>query len=165
MSNTLSTPTTAFDPTKPHCSAEARFVSEDGKDGGGHMQCLQELNADGSCPNALVHHEAWIASGLGQDEWAATVIAARSPLPPSDVSILQSSNMTANVQTRTGSRYTVVTRPEVGVVLIHDTKGWAVRAGKGSRVAIIQGRMYVIGANGRVVAQTTSLTGVYIMSN
>lgn len=82
-----------------------------------------------------------------------------------DLQILESTNMTANVQTRTGSRYTVVTRPNVGVVVIHDDKGWAVRAGRGSMLMVIDGRMFVVCPNGAVAVQTTTLTGVYIMSN
>lgn len=150
--------------TKPRCTAEARFVSENGKDGGGHTTCLTELDANGTCPKADVHHSAWIASGLGQDEWAATVIAARATpaVDTTDVLILESSNVTANVQTRTGSRYTVVTRPAVGVVLIHDDDGWATQ---GAKLVVREGRIYLLNEEGQILANTTSLTGIYIMSN
>jgi hypothetical protein len=73
--------------------------------------------------------------------------------------------MTATVRTASGSNYTVVTRPNVGVVIIHDDKGWAIRAGEGSRVSVIQGRMYVSDAMCQVVASTTQITSIYIMSN
>ena len=82
-----------------------------------------------------------------------------------NISILQSTHMTATVQTTSGSHYTVVTRPSVGVVLIHDDKGWVIRAGKGSRVSVVQGRLFVMGADGKVFARTTAITSIYIMSN
>ena len=171
MSNTTTqTVVDPFDPTKPHCMEDARYVSPEGTDGGGHVTCLTELNADGSCPKADVHHKAmhvWLRAnpGKGFDDWAATVVAARSTAPAvdtSDVLILESSNVTANVQTRTGSRYTVVTRPAVGTVLIHDGKGWAI---KGAKLVVREGRMYLLNDEGQILACTTSITGIYIMSN
>ena len=80
-----------------------------------------------------------------------------------DISILQSTHMTATVRTASGSNYTVITRPSVGVVLIHDDKGWAVK-GVGT-VEVHNGRMYVFDAKRNVVAATTLITSIYIMSN
>lgn len=57
------------------CSEERRFISPEGKDGGGHMMCLTPLLPDGSCWRADEHHHAFINSGLGHDEWAASVVA------------------------------------------------------------------------------------------
>lgn len=84
-------------------------------------------------------------------------------LNETNISILQSHHMTATVRTSSGSNYTVVTRPNVGVVLIHDDKGWAVK-GTGT-VEVQGGRMYVFNAKRKVVATTTRIVSIYIMSN
>jgi hypothetical protein len=89
-------------------------------------------------------------------------MTATATVRPTDVTILQSSHMTATVDTASGSHYTVVTRPDVGVVLIHDTKGWVA---KGTGLRIIRGRLFLFDKNNQVVAATTVLTNVYIMSN
>lgn len=46
----------------PHCRKERRIVAADGTDGGGHYQCLTELNPDGSCPRESEHHDVYIRS-------------------------------------------------------------------------------------------------------
>ena len=79
-----------------------------------------------------------------------------------DISILCSNHMSATVDTASGSRYTVIARPNVGVVLIHDDKGWARKA---ARIQVIRGRMFLFDANGQVVASTTVVTNIFIISN
>jgi len=80
---------------------------------------------------------------------------------PSDIAILEASYMSATVSTRSGSHYTVITRPSVGVVLINETRGLVAR---GTTLRIIDGRMYLL-TNGQVIASTTRLTQVYILEN
>jgi len=46
----------------PHCLKERRIVAADGNDGGGHYQCLTELEADGSCPREREHHDVYLRS-------------------------------------------------------------------------------------------------------
>lgn len=74
---------TIWNPNAPHCMEDRRYVSPDGKDGGGHSSCMTELSADGTCPNADEHHRAWINfwaldRARSSDDWAASVIAART---------------------------------------------------------------------------------------
>jgi hypothetical protein len=52
----------AWNPNVPHCSKEARIRDDAGNDGGGHLQCLTELRADGSCPNEEAHHDLYLRS-------------------------------------------------------------------------------------------------------
>jgi hypothetical protein len=49
-----------WNPNVSHCTEEARILGPDGRDGGGHMQCLEELLADGSCPNEENHQAVWV---------------------------------------------------------------------------------------------------------
>jgi len=91
-------------------------------------------------------------------------VSTASPLVSKNkLAILQARHVTAAVTTSSGSRYTVVTRPNVGVVLIHDTKGWAIK-GPGT-IKVTDGRMFVFDKDGKVVAQTTAITSIYVMSN
>lgn len=79
-------------------------------------------------------------------------------------SILQSSHMTAAIGTESGSRYTVVTRPKVGVVLIKDNAGLVSR---GSHLKIKDGCLFLFKNKDdrQPTAWTTRITSVYIMSN
>lgn len=173
MSRTTTSPVpTTFNPSVPHCMENAdNHFDPNRKDGpitgGGYMTCLAELRPDGSCPNANQHYTEVIKWRAAQTTCSpghhlGTCTCGAAGPSKSDLRILESSNMTANVQTRTGSRYTVVARPNVGVVLIHDDKGWAA---KGAQIVVLGGRLYMLNEVGRILAQTTSITGVYIMSN
>lgn len=90
------------------------------------------------------------------------------PTTPTETqfSILQSDNMTATVETESGSRYTIVARPNVGVVLIHDTEGW-VRQGRA--LMVVRGQMLLIDTDrdgdDRAAWRTTRLTHIYIATN
>jgi hypothetical protein len=78
------------------------------------------------------------------------------------LSILRSGDVTATVVTESGSHYTVVARRAVGVVVIHDTRGWVCQ---GKRLAILNGRMYLYGLEGNILASTTRIASVYIATN
>lgn len=75
--------------------------------------------------------------------------------------VLQESHMTAIVDTQSGSRYTVVARPAAGVILIHDTDGWA---RQGSSVMVVADRLHLVKGE-RVLWQTTPITHINILSN
>lgn len=91
-----------------------------------------------------------------------SVVSAVRP-SATEISILESSHMTATVTTESGSHYTVVARPNVGVVLIKDSDGWA---GRGTQVKVdgLRGRLFLL-RDGQIVAQTTPITHIYILSN
>lgn len=91
-------------------------------------------------------------------------MTATTTIPsPTELSILQSNHMTATVTVQGGERYTVVARPNAGVVLIHDTKGWVCQ---GKRLSVIEGKFFLFDHKGRVLARSTwRITHIYIATN
>jgi hypothetical protein len=83
--------------------------------------------------------------------------------PLAHLSILTDSHMTAMFETRSGSHYTVVARPSIGVVLVCDNNpGWVF---EGSRLEIRDGAVYLLHRNGRTIAHTTQVVRVNILTN
>ena len=76
--------------------------------------------------------------------------------------ILQSGHMTATVQTESGNSYTVIARPKIGVILINEREG---KAGKSHHFTVRDGKGYLVNKEGQVVASTTKITVVKILTN
>lgn len=75
--------TNTWDPTVPHCMEERRYITADGRDGGGHSACLEVLYSDGSCPLQREHHSEliqWLQEHPGSrfDDWAHEVFMTRT---------------------------------------------------------------------------------------
>ncbi len=83
--------------------------------------------------------------------------------PLAHLSILTDSHMTATFETQSGSLYTVVARPSVGVVIVCDNRpGWVFR---GSRLEIRDGAVYLLHQKGWTIAYTTQIVRVNILTN
>lgn len=54
---TFFTDEAGWTPGVAHCDRELRYIDEDGRDGGGSVQCLANLRPDGSCPRTADHNE------------------------------------------------------------------------------------------------------------
>lgn len=79
------------------------------------------------------------------------------------LSILAASHVTATFDTESGTHYTVVARPSVGVVLVCDNRpGWVF---EGERLEIRNGAVYLLHRNGRTIAHTTQVVRVNILTN
>lgn len=82
--------------------------------------------------------------------------------PLVDLSILTDSHMTATFETQSGSLYTVVARPSVGVVIVCDNSPGVFR---GSRLEIRDGAAYLLHQKGWTIAYTTQIVRVNILTN
>ena len=83
--------------------------------------------------------------------------------PLAHLSILTDSHMTATFETQSGSLYTVVARPSVGVVIVCDNSPG--RVFKGSRLEIRDGAAYLLHQKGWTIAYTTQIVRVNILTN
>lgn len=82
--------------------------------------------------------------------------------PLAHLSILTDSHMTATFETESGSLYTVVARPSVGVVIVCDNSPGVFR---GSRLEIRDGAAYLLHQKGWTIAYTTQIVRVNILTN